>query len=433
MLQLPQIEPKVFEVFSSDGKNKTDIKNGVYTLYYYESILENSVIVSFNIIDTGFRLGEGRSTEITEYGKTDLQFGEKVYLNLEDNDGNKLLFDTDATQLRFAQKPSKFRTNQLAIMGGNLVSYETIIEKNLNQRVSSFYEGKISDTVKSIFLNHLKTKKTLDIDPTINTLKVEGSIDNTGCPFYRLNWLSKMAVPDIKSSLGNTAGYFFYETADGYKFKSIDVLLSQTPKKKLIMNNSTKLPPGYDGKILSSSSPSGLPYIDHKTVGTYASQRITFNPYNNKYENSTISSTDQDKSAVRAGDTTPKIPEELQGPSRVTTLIEDIGNNIPGNNSDQIRNSKTANFNVKEIVNQSFMRYNQLFAIQMSITIFADLSLHAGDLIECYFPEVSSNTTKLVSSKESGKYLICDLCHYVSPEGPNYTKLNLVRDSYGIA
>jgi hypothetical protein len=51
MINLPQIEPKVFEVFSSDGKHKADIKNGVHTLYYYESILENSVIVSFNLLD----------------------------------------------------------------------------------------------------------------------------------------------------------------------------------------------------------------------------------------------------------------------------------------------------------------------------------------------------------------------------------------------
>jgi len=37
----------------------------------------------------------------------------------------------------------------------------------------------------------------------------------------------------------------------------------------------------------------------------------------------------------------------------------------------------------------------------------------------------------MVSKKKSGKYLIVDLCHYISPAGPNFTKLNLVRDSYG--
>lgn len=432
MSNLPQIEPKIFEVFSSDGKTKTDIKNGVHSLYYYESILEDSVIVSFNLLDTGFRLGEGKTTEITEYGKTDLQFGEKIYLNLEDNIGNKILYSTEERQLRFAAKPSKIRTNQLVIMSANLVSYETIVEKNLDRRVSSFYEGRVSDIANNIFKNHLKTKKDIEIDPTINNLKVEGSIDHTGCPFHRLNWLSKRAVPEIKSSFGNTAGYFFYETGDGYKFKSIDVLLNQNPRKRLILNNSTLLPPGYDGKILHSSSSPGLPYTEHKKLGTYESQRITFNPYNNKYEAKVITSTDQDTSAIRAGRETPKIPNEIKGASRVTSTIEDIGSNITGNSSDQIRNSKNPNFDVKEILNQSFMRYNQLFAVQMSITIFADLSLHAGDIIECYFPEVSSNITKLASYKESGRYLICDLCHYVSPSGPNYTKLNLVRDSYGM-
>ena len=77
------------------------------------------------------------------------------------------------------------------------------------------------------------------------------------------------------------------------------------------------------------------------------------------------------------------------------------------------------------------MRYNQLFAVRTSITIFADITLRAGDIVFCDFPEISSKANKIISTKKSGNYLIVDLCHYTTPNGPSYTKLNLVRDSFG--
>ena len=37
---------------------------------------------------------------------------------------------------------------------------------------------------------------------------------------------------------------------------------------------------------------------------------------------------------------------------------------------------------------QSVMRYNQMFTIQTNITIPLDVSIKAGDLIHCDFPEL---------------------------------------------
>jgi hypothetical protein len=51
-----------------------------------------------------------------------------------------------------------------------------------------------------------------------------------------MNWLSTKAVPDLPDAYGNTAGYFFFETSEGFKFKSIDSLLSQEKKKSIIYN-----------------------------------------------------------------------------------------------------------------------------------------------------------------------------------------------------
>ena len=46
---------------------------------------------------------------------------------------------------------------------------------------------------------------------------------------------------------------------------------------------------------------------------------------------------------------------------------------------------------------QSVMRYNQLFTIQINITIPGDFSIKAGDLVECAFQEVSGEESKEIN------------------------------------
>ena len=66
------------------------------------------------------------------------------------------------------------------------------------------------------------------------------------------------------------------------------------------------------------------------------------------------------------------------------------------------------------------------------VIIEADLSLHAGDLVYCEFEEMSTKVTSYGSRvRESGIYMIADLCHYGNPTQA-FTGLNLVRDGYGV-
>jgi hypothetical protein len=53
-----------------------------------------------------------------------------------------------------------------------------------------------------------------------------------------MNWLSKKAVSSQNQKKGDSAGYFFFETSEGFFFKSIDGLLSQDKKKSITFNQS---------------------------------------------------------------------------------------------------------------------------------------------------------------------------------------------------
>jgi hypothetical protein len=167
-------------------------------------------------------------------------------------------------------------------------------------------------------------------------------------------------------------------------------------------------------------------------AGTYNSTRITFNPVTHQYKKETTTIKDQEKGSVRAAKRTPLIPNELNYSTKTIFSTLDIGQLPYGNTiEEQVSTSTLENFRVRDILNQSVMRYNQLFTLPLVIIVFCDLALHAGDVIDCSFPEVSSKQTQLLSKKKSGRYLISDLCHFITPVGPNYTKMMLIRDSYG--
>ena len=105
-----------------------------------------------------------------------------------------------------------------------------------------------------------------------------------------------------------------------------------------------------------------------------------------------------------------------------------------GKIEDQLSKSKELNFNAATTFNQSKMRYNQLFAAEITIVIPGDFSLHAGDSVYMDIPLTDTSQSKAcgddVSKQDGGKYLITDLCHFITARD-TYSKLVMIRDSFG--
>ena len=111
-------------------------------------------------------------------------------------------------------------------------------------------------------------------------------------------------------------------------------------------------------------------------------------------------------------------------------MLIDTGTLPSGDSKEQVDKNEEPNFEAQTVLNQGIRRYNQLFSQQISITIGGDFTLHAGDAIYVDLPSNKSETDSEVDKKAGGKYIIADLCHYVSTKD-TYTKMNLVRDSFG--
>jgi hypothetical protein len=255
-----------------------------------------------------------------------------------------------------------------------------------------------------------------------------------------MNWLSKKSVPNLAGSKGNTAGYFFYETAEGFKFKSIDSMLDQEKKKSIIYNQTpdsrgANIPPGYDSKALDYSKDNRVDVQEKLQMGAFSTRTVLFDPFTCYYEVLTPNAKEKEKSLKLGGKELPVLNPEFNRTgqnkdfSRTTYMLLDKGTLPTGDTKQQIEKSREENFEPKDILNQAIMRYNQLYSIKTTITVAGDFSLHAGDAIFMDAPELATET-KDVSKENGGLYIIADLCHYVSTK-ETYTKLNLVRDSFG--
>ena len=250
-----------------------------------------------------------------------------------------------------------------------------------------------------------------------------------------LNLLSKQGVPS--GSDGSSAGFLFFETANGYHFKSIEGLLKQDKKKSYIFNNSTDTqvtPAGYDGKILDHQSDSSINVQSKMNMGAYKTKIVLFDAYNCKYEVIEQTAEEVKENVELAGKDLPKFNSkfdtEKQDYTRTTLYLVDSGTLPEGDTQAQIDGSTLPNFEAVRTLNQSIRRYNQLFSGMMEVTISGDFSLHAGDVIFVDLFSVQAEKDDTVNRESGGLYIIADLCHFVDAGG-TYTKLNLARDSFG--
>ena len=420
---------------------------GLVALYYHESILSDTIKVSVQFVDTGIT-GENLDNKNVLEGLP-LVGTEKVEIKITDNSGNKI-GDKPKLNMYINNVNPVGQDTRKGLVALEMVSKEFLLNEKV--RLRKRYDGKISDHIEMILKKDklgdgIQTEKNIDIEPTINNLNFIGNNLKT---FYTLNWLAKKSISAQNQNLGSSGGYFFYETSEGYHFKSIDGLLSQEPKRYVFYNdvpdekgkNRMKNDKGqdYDYKALEYSKDNLINAQSKLRVGTNTTRVVLFDPFRCIYEVKTLESKqiEENDKYKTGGKKLPTFNKELNVPgkdkefSRTTFHILDTGSLPTGNTEQQIEKSGEENFEYGAIVNQSIMRYNQFLSFSASITIPADFDLHAGDAIYLDVPLLEGGVDRIKnkSNMDGGLYIITDLTHFISG-GETLTKLALVRDSFG--
>ena len=112
-----------------------------------------------------------------------------------------------------------------------------------------------------------------------------------------INWLAKKSFPSVDGKKGETAGYMFFENADGFHFKSIDSLFAQEHIKSYIYGGQPDIISlAYDGEIVNLFADNRFVANEKLRMGIYKTKLILFDPLivNMKIIEQDVSETEND-------------------------------------------------------------------------------------------------------------------------------------------
>jgi hypothetical protein len=389
---------------------------------YYESLLSPNVSAVLSIMDIG-----GSSQYDSKYDKQsrDGTLSSAFLLSGDINVSFKITNKSGSDVLDFTKNPLIFdkqinpsqESNREGIVM-NLVSKAA--KTNAETAIQKSYRGKISENVRKILREELKiANNRIFIDETKIPYDFEGKNRD---PFTTIINLSPRSSP-----VRGNPGYFFYETRDGFNFRSIDSLIAQAPppgvgeyfRTDVLKSNVDNDQNDY--KIVRKSDIKKEDVITSLKCGIYKARNYFFNHRTLKYEEIDYTLTGLEESLGKEIEI-PKVSSytrtyfNIKDIASLSTSVSGIENNDP-----------------KEWQAKSPMRYNSLFTQIVEIQVPCNLKLKAGDTIFCNFETItqSRKVEGAVDPVNSGKYLIVNLCHHFDPLR-SFTSMTLVRDSYGL-
>ena len=422
---------------SNDQKRTIDISTGAIAFEYFEDIFSPVITAKVKIVTTGnvIEPENGQSGDKQSiYNGLPLRGGERLSVKIAGNSSTNpgLDFSKNSKDYFYVSSITDvISETQRESFTLHLTSRESIT--NETSRVPKKFKtsSTIDNSVREILNDYLMAKKIGKIDKTSNKY---GFVGNMRKPFTILTWLASKSVPE--SSGSGTAGFLFYQTVDGFQFRSIDNLIDQSPKATYTYSEATT---SYDSedkkddndlKILNYITDKNQNLIEKLRLGVYSSQRLFFNPLDFNFSN-TVFGFDNYKNKTNPLGKKLELPKISNSsnlgldevPTRIISQILDVGTMDP-----DVSISQNSDPSLHQ--SQSLMRYNTLFTQTMSVIVPSNTNLRAGDIIECQFPKISESDAKEYDPETSGLYMIKELCHHFDVER-SYTSMKLIRDTFG--
>ena len=278
-----------------EGEKPFDLTPFIAAVDYYEDIFSPCVTLKVLVINEAQVVTEDEEdTESTDdklkalYNALPIRGGEicriKIGANVETNipldfseKAQDYMYVTGITGVTRDAKREMFTLN--------LTSREAIVNETVRCYKKYSPDQNIGASVENILTDTLGIDKDrFSVEMAANSY---GFIGNLKKPFPTIVWLAKKSVS--ASTGGGSAGFLFFQTKTGYKFKSVDSLMRQETYK-LTSNSGEKLkaPPFYYGeatqgfdendrpvntdfKILSFSILQNNDIVKNLKLGTYSS------------------------------------------------------------------------------------------------------------------------------------------------------------------
>jgi hypothetical protein len=401
---------------------KVDIKGIVGEINLYESVLSASLQCTIVVQDIGKNL----------INTLPLMGEERIEIIIKSNNRwytlNYYIYKIDGRTMR--------EKNQVYVM--TCISVEGL--RNENFRICERVDGKKSeDLVKEILKQSNFTTKSIKTDDTVYPFKMY--VPNWR-PFDTIVWLARRSVPEYKK---DSIGFLFYETFDGFKFKSIDVLFDQprypNERIKYIYFQGNQKGVGVDEdekyRVMNYASPKAFDIYDDLRRGAFAHECIYLDVTHRSYRVFRSNADDfWDKSShlekMKPYKTKTNDVELLKRGSR---FIFRPSTQSTWGNWDDNKNTKGTN-NIDEVnknFEKAFYRYYFLEYNHMEIAVPGDLENRCGNVIYLSIPspERMEDGTVKEDARVSGRYLVNSIKHTILNRSELRTTITLSRDSFG--
>tara|TARA_Y100000813_G_scaffold51387_1_gene35957 strand:- start:15 stop:1289 length:1275 start_codon:yes stop_codon:yes gene_type:complete len=390
---------------------------GVQSIDYYESILSPSISVQVKILDV-----DGNLSAKGVYG------GEKLAIKIvagKDSELEDFVITPEDHELilnsiKDITSGVKQQTATLQFVSKDLI-------KNEASKINKRYVGNITDSVKDILTKDpkgIKTTKSIDdVDRASNNYTFLGNRHNAFDIIQRLQPKAGGVGYDDKKK--SDYGFLFFETFDGYHFRSLRSLFEPEPETEYVKS---EISGTGDFVIDNYNFSSGNDVVLNLKSGLYNNETTFVELDKTKITKIKFNMDETEDLTLKP----PKVPVNIEGkPSRIMLRVVDTGvHQHYEENSSKLKDVQPFT-DLAVYQNKSYARFSLLNSQSLNITVGMNPALRAGQTIRVKFPTVDYKTEfgDDDSKDISGKYLISHLRHEF--EGGKFrTHLRLIRDLF---
>ena len=425
---------QVLRMEKSDENNPQSIgvEGKTISFNYYESIYSPMITANATIVDTGDSVVDKRGNLATIKDGFPLEHDGTETLIFKISNENGTL--TTLEPLVVTASPVTLDQSTRQVLTLELKSKFSIDSSN-NPRLGTYGIGTVDESVKKILKENKLPFRNENIEKSSTLDKIEGKNETPIDLIFNLTRKCK----HVKGA----PGFFFYETQEGFNFRSVEGLIEQGMNEykenqsvrdvrtyKYFNNQRQDLGSNEDDYNMVK-----MPILkrDHNLfnalkAGVYNVRIQVKNLLTGEFIDKIVNLLDKDSSYL--GSKPKKIVDQnenkLEKYCKTYSYVIAPGN-VDEGVSDKITNSPA------EYEPQAMMRYSMLHSQVLEIQVPCNILLMAGQVIKLEMENVTGGNKVLQRENQhrSGFYLILHLSHHFDPKH-SYTSMTLARDTYGL-
>ena len=438
--------------------DKIDISDSVINIEVYESIYNNTMSGTLTFGDV-----DSIHERLPVVGKEFLEFKIRTPVKYNGAYGGEInAQDHKFYVYKVSIQEQVSPRNQIIRL--NFASAEML--RNSRIRISEAFEGTYEDAVQKIFKSEklLNSKKPLFVEKTRLNQKVV--VPNLR-PFDTINMFAKKSL----SSVSNSASFYFYETTQGFHFRSLDSMFRQlstgvspalptwvfnvessgTPNPENIasVDKLEQLQRVYNHNFVNS-----MDTIQDSKSGMMSSKLITYNAYDKTFGTKefnyskdyfTLPHLEQDSesefppSYSIIPDTPADYTEEITNKQGLNNIYTDYtdGKTMFMSNTSKVHNTNLdSGYHAEKTVQSRIHALEILDKIRLNLTVPGNTHINAGQVVNVTVPsyalEAYEKTQKQYNRFLNGRYLVTDLRHNIDFTNQKHrTTLTLSKETYG--